>query len=37
MRKALVFVAAFPLGLVAGAAVDFMATPGDDTAIANEG
>ncbi|MEA1903406.1 MAG: hypothetical protein U9N56_07760 [Actinomycetota bacterium] len=32
MKKALVFVAAFALVLVAGAAVAFMATPGDDTA-----
>lgn len=32
MRKALVFVAAFALVLVAGAAIAFMATPGDDVA-----
>jgi len=36
MRKALVFVAAFALVLVAGAAVAFMATPGDDVASDSE-
>jgi hypothetical protein len=36
MRKALVFVAAFALVLVAGAAVAFMATPGDDVASESE-
>ena len=36
MKKALVFVMAFTLVLVAGAAVAFMATPGDDTAAGNE-
>lgn len=36
MRKALVFIAAFALVLVAGAAVAFMATPGDDVASESE-
>ena len=36
MRKTLVFVMAFALVLVAGAAVAFMATPGDETAAADE-
>ena len=36
MKKALVFVVAFALVLVAGAAFAFMATPGDDTAAGNE-
>jgi hypothetical protein len=36
MRKALVFIAAFALVLVAGAAVAFMATPGDDVASDSE-
>lgn len=36
MKKALVFVAAFALVLVAGAAVAFMASPGDDAADSPE-
>lgn len=36
MKKALVFVAAFALVLVAGAAFAFMATPGDDAATESE-
>ncbi|MCZ6568071.1 MAG: hypothetical protein O6923_07205 [Actinobacteria bacterium] len=36
MKKALVFVVAFTLVLVAGAAFAFMATPGDDTPAGNE-